>query len=89
LYEDRANSVVSADIYKTLMARYEEEMKEKEREIEKAGKLGITESAESIKNIEVSRNLLQILLKGIWIDPKEGKVQSVRISYRFEENVLP
>lgn len=88
LYEDRANRVVSADIYKTLMARYEEEMKEKEREIEEAGKLGISESAGSIKNIEVSRNLLQILLKGIWIDPKEGKVQSVRISYRFEENVL-
>ena len=88
LYEDRANRVVSADIYKTLMARYEEEMKEKEREIEEAGKLGISESAGSIKNIEVSRSLLQILLKGVWIDPKEGKVQSVRISYRFEENVL-
>ena len=82
LYEDRTNGKVSSETYACLMARYEAERSERQRERDDAGDL--QEWAGE------PEKMWRALISRIEVSPKERKEkrQELCIQYRFGEDIL-
>ena len=82
LYEDRANGKVSSETYACLMARYEAERSERQREKDDAGNVQEWTGE--------PEKMWRALIARIEVSPKERKEkrQELCIQYRFGEDVL-